>query len=222
MRSAPFLLVRRMARDNAEAVGTRPGGGPGSEASDHSLLRRFRGGNTHAATQLYLRYAHRLRALVKARCSAELARRIEPDDIVQSVFHRFFRGVRRGHYDVPPGDELWRLFLVIALNKIRAEENFHRAGKRDVRITVAEQSIDSRAESDRGAQAVLELTIKDFLEQLPQTHRTVVEQRVQGHDVATIASQTGRSKRTVERILQEIRRKLGSVLEAGEDHAQTS
>lgn len=211
-----------MAKDNAEVVEARAGGGPASEASDHSLLRRFRSGNTNAATQLYLRYARRLRALVKARCSAELARRLDPDDIVQSVFHRFFRGVRRGHYDVPPGDELWRLFLVIALNKIRAEENFHRAGKRDVRLTVAGGAIESRAESDRGAQAVLELTIKEFLEGLPATHRTVVEQRVQGHDVATIAEQTRRSKRTVERILQDIRRKLSSLLQAGEDHAQSS
>jgi RNA polymerase sigma factor (sigma-70 family) len=209
-----------MARDNAE-VEPRAGG-PGSEASDHSLLRRFRGGNTQAATQLYLRYAHRLRALVRARCSVELARRVDPDDIVQSVFHRFFRGVRRGNYDVPPGDELWRLFLVIALNKIRAEENFHRAGKRDVRLTVTDRAIESRAESDRGAQAVLELTIKEFLESLPPAHRAVVEQRVEGHDVADIAGQTGRSKRTVERILQDIRRKLSSLLQVGEENAESS
>src|SRR2546422_5964478 len=152
-----------MTRHN-DAVET-PGVGPGTEASDHSLLRRFRGGNTQAATELYLRYAHRLRALIKARCSAELARRLEPDDIVQSVFHRFFRGVRRGHYDVPPGDELWRLFLVIALNKVRAEENFHRAGKRDVRLTVADAAIATCADADDGAHVALELTLKEFFEQ---------------------------------------------------------
>src|SRR5207253_7571717 len=125
-----------MAHNIVEASDPRSSDLPSSQASDHSLLHRFRGGNNQAATQLYLRYVPRLRALVKTRCSAELARRIDPDDIVQSVFHRFFRGVRRGHYDVPPGDELWRLFLVIALNKIRAGENFHRAGKRDIRLTV--------------------------------------------------------------------------------------
>src|SRR5207302_10658754 len=95
-----------------------------SGPSDHSLLRRFRGGSQDAATELYVRYAHRLRALVKARCSSELARRLEPDDIVQSVFRRFFRRVSQGDYDVPAGEELWGLFLVIALNRIRAAEAF--------------------------------------------------------------------------------------------------
>ena len=41
----------------------------------------------------------------------------------------------QGDYDVPPGEELWGLLLVIALNKIRTEETFHRAAKRDVRLS---------------------------------------------------------------------------------------
>src|SRR5262249_542543 len=108
----------------------------GPTTSDRSLLRRFRSGSEDAATGLYVRYVHRLRALVRARCSSELARRLEPEDIVQSVFRRFFRRVRQGDYDVPAGEELWGLFLVIALNRIRAAESFHRADKRDVRLTV--------------------------------------------------------------------------------------
>jgi RNA polymerase sigma-70 factor (ECF subfamily) len=100
-------------------------------------LLRLRLGNQDAALQLYLRYAHRLRALAKAQCSAELARRIDTEDIVQSVFGSFFRRAGQGYYDVPAGDELWKLLLVIALNKIRAQSAFHRAAKRDVRRTAA-------------------------------------------------------------------------------------
>src|SRR5215475_4943858 len=54
--------------------------------SDHSLLARLRGGQQDAATELYLRYAQRLRALVRSRCSPQLSRQLEPDDIVRSVF----------------------------------------------------------------------------------------------------------------------------------------
>src|SRR5438552_13597295 len=92
----------------------------GRESSDQSLLRRLRGGNEDAATQLYLRYAQRLRSLIRARCSQQVQRRVEPDDLVQSVFRRFFRRVQQGDYDVPAGEELWGLFLVITLNRIRA------------------------------------------------------------------------------------------------------
>src|SRR5437588_8862412 len=104
-------------------------------ASDHSLLRRFRGGNQDAATQLYLRYAARLRALALAQCSPQLARRVDTEDIVQSVFCSFFDAAKRGAYDVPAGDEFWKILLVIALNKIRNQEAFHRAAKRNVRRT---------------------------------------------------------------------------------------
>ena len=85
-------------------------------ASDHSLIVRVRGGQQDAATQLYLRYAQRVRALVRSRCSPQVARRVEPEDLVQSIFRRFFRRVLHGDYDVPAGEELWGLFLVMALN----------------------------------------------------------------------------------------------------------
>src|SRR5436190_6538766 len=146
---------------------------PSSETSDHSLLRRFRGGSEDAATQLYVRYVHRLRALVKAHCSSELARRVEPEDIVQSVFRRFFRRVSQGDYDVPAGEELWGLFLVIALNRIRAAESFHRAGKRDVRMTITDAGNYSKAAygHDEVAYTVLQMTIAEALEQLPPQQR---------------------------------------------------
>ena len=44
--------------------------------SDRSLLARLRGGKQDAATELYLRYAQRLRALVRSRSSSQLARRV--------------------------------------------------------------------------------------------------------------------------------------------------
>jgi len=197
----------------------------GTNTSDRSLLRRFRGGSEDAATELYVRYAHRLRALIKKRCSAELARRLEPDDLVQSVFRRFFRRVRQGDYDVPAGEELWGLFLVIALNRIRAAETFHRADKRDVRLTVADGETETILEGARGgdevAYSVLQLTITEALDRLPPAQQQMLELRIQGHEVAEIAAITGRSKRTVERNLQEVRAWLRTVLDAENTDADT-
>ena len=42
---------------------------PPSDSSDHWLVRWARAGDQDAATQLYIRYARRLTALVKRRCS---------------------------------------------------------------------------------------------------------------------------------------------------------
>jgi len=189
---------------------------PPTPLSDRSLLRRLRGGCQDAATTLYLRYAHRLRALVKAQCSSALARRVEPDDIGQSVFHRFFKRVCQGHYDVPQGEELWGLFLVMALNKIRSEETFHRADKRNLQLTQAipDDLPDTSRRQDDASYALLQGTLTEVLDHLPAKQRHMVEMRIQGHPIDEIARATGRSKRTVERNLQEIRRQLRDALDA--------
>ncbi len=188
--------------------------------SDHSLLQRYRRGSQDAATQLYLRYVGRLRGLARAQISPDLARRIDLDDIVQSVFRSFFRRANSGYYDVPAGEELWRLFLVIALHKIRNQGTFHNAAKRDVRRTAGGEHLDHTLEARAGgegtAYAFLQLVIDEALGRLLPQHKQMVELRIEGYEVGEIARKTGRSKRTVERILQEARSALRNLLDEGD------
>jgi RNA polymerase sigma-70 factor (ECF subfamily) len=181
--------------------------------SDHSLLRRFRLGSEDAATALYFRYANRLRALAESKFPTKLARRVDAEDIVQSVFRSFFQHAKRGLYDVPAGEELWKILLVIALNKIRSQMIFHRAAKRDVRrVASSDESVESSLETpDDSAYSFLQIVVDEALEKLPAQHKRMVELRIQGYEVAQIAEETGRSKRTVEPILQESRNKLGEI-----------
>jgi RNA polymerase sigma-70 factor (ECF subfamily) len=184
--------------------------------SDGSLVRRLRGGSEDAATKLYTRYAQRLRALARANTSAQLARRVDAEDIVQSVFRIFFTGASRGLYDVPAGEDLWKLLLVIALNKIRGESVFHHAAKRDVRATAELDRLEPAAEPEDGEESAvifLRLVVKDTLERLPPAERQMLELRMEGFDVAEIADRVSRSKRTVERTLQQARTRLKQVLD---------
>jgi len=189
--------------------------GSGAEPSDHSLLHRVREGSQDAATQLYLRYAQRLRALTQAQCSAGLARQVDAEDIVQSIFGSFFRGASQGCYDVPAGEELWKLFLVIALNKIRAKGNYYRAAKRDVRLEVQSERIDEQAGTggkNEADLAFLQLAVAEALDRLPAQYKEMVTLRIEGYEIAEIAQRTGRSHRTVERILQQARQRLSELL----------
>jgi RNA polymerase sigma-70 factor (ECF subfamily) len=194
-----------------------PAPAPESGASDRSLLERCRSGSEDAAVQLYRRYAQRLRDLARAQCSPDLARRVEADDIVQSVFGSFFRGVRQGYYDLPQGEDLWKLFLVIALNKIRARGAYFRAAKRDIRRTVGggwyDHTLESVASGDESAQAALQLAVDDALDRVPPGHRDAVRLRIEGFEVAEIARRLGRSKRSTERLLQEARQRLTELLQ---------
>src|SRR5262245_5216743 len=64
------------------------------------LLARWRNGDQQAAAVLFHRYADRLVALAKSRLSARLASRVDPEDVVQSVYRSFFVDARVGRYDV--------------------------------------------------------------------------------------------------------------------------
>jgi RNA polymerase sigma-70 factor (ECF subfamily) len=184
--------------------------------SDGALLKQCRVGDEAAASELYAKYAHRLRALAELRCADSLARCLDADDIVQSVFRSFFRAVRQGYYDVPEGEDLWKLLLVIAVNKIRAQGAHHHAAKRDARLTSsldpADPASQRKLSRDEFSPVFLKLALEDALEQLDPRQRRMVELRMEGHEVAEIADKTGRSKRTVERNLQEVRNKLRDLL----------
>jgi RNA polymerase sigma-70 factor, ECF subfamily len=175
--------------------------------SDHSLLKHYRRGQSDAPTHLYRRYAERLRALVARKSSSGPAAIVDPEDVVQSVFRTFFRGAAEGQYDVPEGEELWKLLLVITLNKVRALGNFHRAARRDMRRTVRgeayDAAVDSESADDEVNLAVLRLVVEEVLNTLSPANRAIIELRIEGHEMAEIAMRTQRSKRTVERVVQE-------------------
>src|SRR6266849_1593659 len=131
--------------------------------SDTSLLRRFRLGSEDAAAELYRRYAPRLRRLARRQCSSVLARRVDADDIGQSVFCAFFQAARKGYYDVPDGEDLWKLLLVIALNKVRTKRMFHQAAKRDCRQTVLIRGARNQCRPDDVNRQLLRIAFEDAL-----------------------------------------------------------
>ncbi len=186
------------------------------DSTDSTLMRRFREGEDDAATELYKRYAQRLFQLASVKVSPDLKQRVDPEDIVQSVFRTFFRRASQGQYEAPDGEELWKLLLVIGLNKIREVANHHYAGKRDLRVTDGGDFVAEAADGQGDiALLALRLTIEELLAPLPPSYREIVRLRIERFEVAEIAERTGRSKRSVERILHEIQRKLhGSLNEA--------
>src|SRR5262249_7715335 len=153
--------------------------------SDGSLLRRLKQGSQDAASQLYLRYVQRLRALARAQASFELALRIDLEDLVESIFGSFLRGAGQGYYQVAPGEDLWKVLLVIALNKIRAKANYFHAAKRDERRTIhgeaAERILESASAPEASASILLELAVDEAMERLPAQHRLMVQLRIEGY-----------------------------------------
>ncbi len=188
-----------------------------ADMTDQSLVKRFRDGEDDAATALYVRYAERLLKLADRMVYSDVALQSDREGIVQSVFRTFFRRASSGQYDVLGGDDLWRLMLAIALNKIRSTGTKNRTAKRDVNRTRSLDEISTANEPGSNDHEIsllhLKLTINELLSQLPVEHHPIVLMRIDGFEVADIARKTGRAKRSVERILQNFRQQLERILD---------
>lgn len=88
-------------------------------------------GNPNPADELFARYAHRLTRFAEGQISPILAARLDPEDVVQSVFRTFFRRSDKGEFVIDTSGQIWQLLVTITLMKARAKGRYHTASKRD-------------------------------------------------------------------------------------------
>lgn len=196
-------------------------------AESLELIERFRRGDEEAARALFEQHGSRLVALVRGRMSARLGRRIDAEDVVQSAFRSFFGHVQQGQYTFEQRGDLWRLLVVIGLNKLRRNIEFHSAGKRGFQReahlgpqsdTMAEQFEPVAASPPPDAELAVLEEIEQLSEGLDEVQRRVLELRLQGYQLEEIAADVARSERTVRRVMDKIRLRLEQrLLESAED-----
>src|SRR6516165_4467626 len=104
-----------------------------SQRDHRSSLDRWRAGNEGAARELFDTYVERLVALARRRISQRLAGRVDPEDIVQSVFRTFFHRAKEGQFRFEEQDDLCKLLMRITVHKTLRKVAFHKAAKRDLR-----------------------------------------------------------------------------------------
>ena len=95
------------------------------------LMARLRSGEDAAAREVFERFAGRLLALTRSRFNRLLARKVDPEDVVQSAFKSFFVRHRAGKLDVGDRDGLWNLLTLITLRKCADRAEYFLAERRD-------------------------------------------------------------------------------------------
>src|SRR5262247_3045690 len=97
------------------------------------FVGRIRAGDEQAATDLVGRYEPAIRRAVRARLGDRRLRRVlDSMDLCQSVLASFFAGAAAGRYDLGRPDQLVRLLVAIARNKVAFQARRQRAGNRDL------------------------------------------------------------------------------------------
>ena len=178
------------------------------------LVARFQQGDDQAADKLFRRHVEQLVRLTQSRISARLVRRIDAEDVVQSVYGDFFEGARKGNYTLERSGDLWRLLVGITMNKLRKQFEFHGADKRDYQREQNFSADQSTGQADwqppspdashPDIVAIVD-QLEHFLQKLKPTLRSILELRLQGYSVQEIAAHVQLSDRHVRRELENVR-----------------
>jgi RNA polymerase sigma factor (sigma-70 family) len=181
------------------------------------LMARWRDGDQQAATELFRRYVDRLIALVRSRLAGKVAHRIDPEDVVQSVYRTFFADVRDGRYLVERGGDMWQLLVTITLHKVNDQIRRNKSEKRDFQKEQGFGSEDSLirmqahllAHEPSPLEAVaLAEEVEQIMRRLEPIERRMLELRLQGFTIDEIAADTHCGERTVRYALDEVKQQL--------------
>ena len=185
-----------------------------------ALMARLRAGEDAAAREVFEKFAARLIGLARGQFNQLLARKVDPEDVVQSAYKSFFVRHRAGKLEVGDWDGLWHMLTLITLRKCADRAQYFKARRRDVgREAGGDQPDAVLAALDREPKAeeavILAETVENLFRDVSAHERPVLELSLQGYTVPEICERLGRAERTVRRLRERVRKRLERLQESG-------
>jgi RNA polymerase sigma factor (sigma-70 family) len=189
------------------------------ELSFGELISRVRNRNEQAAAELVRRYEPLIEKAVRfPLMNSGLRRYVDSQDVCQSVLISFFNGVVAGQFHLDAPDQLEKLLVRMARNKVLDEARHHRASRRDLRLTndaADDDCLDLIKDDEPTPSKVAaghELMAQIYGRLRPE-ERELAEQRAQGLDWTTIAERQGATvgalRKKLNRAIDRVTRELG-------------
>ena len=185
--------------------------GPGSDLP--RFLARIQAGDESAAVELLRRYEAEVRLVVRRQLPRLLRSRFDSVDFLQSVWGSFFRRVRTGPSEFEDSRHLVAFLARAAKNKVIDEYRRAASQKQDMhreeglwseggRARDLPDTIDSPSEVAQAREAFGQLA-----DLLPEERREILVLKAEGLSSRDIGERLGISERTVQRVLEDLRRR---------------
>jgi RNA polymerase sigma factor (sigma-70 family) len=174
------------------------------------LMSRLRSGEDTAAQEVVERFGRRLVGLARQQFGDMLARKADPEDVVQSAYKSFFARHRDGRLEVDDWDALWRLLTLLTLRKVADRAEYFQAARRDAAREGSGDIVLSALDRDPRPEeaAALAETVEALFRETDEHERPVLELSLQGYSAPEISERLGRAERSVRRLRERIRKRL--------------
>src|SRR5262245_19932339 len=187
-----------------------------SEASDtqtdQHLVERCRAGSESAAAELFNRYVSRLLGVARRRIGERMNSRLDPEDVVQSVFRTFFTRLKNDQFEITDEDDLSKLLVRITLHKTLRQIAYHRAARRNPNHEQPQGELSQHDILQVMTKEPTPVTVVTFIDQLDHflarltpEEQQILTLRLQGHSTDEIAKQLNSYDRKVRRVLERVR-----------------
>ncbi|MCA9048808.1 MAG: hypothetical protein KDA89_08780 [Planctomycetaceae bacterium] len=188
------------------------------KAAINQLVTRLHAGDDAGLELLFQQFAARLITFARGHISTHYRNRVDPEDVVQSVFKSFLDRYRDRKLDIRSGDGLWGLLTVITLRKCADRIVQLRTQCRDVRREVSDAgladpegrlyfaAIDRQPTPEEAC--MLAESVTQLLCGFDPEDRPIVELHLQGYSAAETATLLNRAERSVRRIRERVRQQL--------------
>jgi RNA polymerase sigma-70 factor (ECF subfamily) len=177
-----------------------------------NLLDRIRNGDEGAARELLTRYEPKIRLVVRRQLPRLLRSRFDSLDFLQSVWGSFFHKIQTGPNDLTEEPNLIAFLAWAARNKVIDEYRRAATQKQDVhrerRLGAPDRVEPQVAAGDTPSQLAQARETYDRLRDLlPEDRRVILEMKAAGHSSQEIGDRLGLSERTVQRVLEDLKRR---------------
>lgn len=178
------------------------------------FLKRIQAGDEGAACELLQRFEAEVRLVVRRQLPKLLRSRFDSLDFLQSVWGSFFRRMRSSPTEFEDSRHLVAFLARAAKNKVIDEYRRAASRKHDIhreeslwsdgsRPKDVAASIDSPSEIAQAREVFGRLR-----ELVPEERRTILEMKAEGLSSKDIGARLGISERTVQRVLEDLRRRV--------------
>jgi RNA polymerase sigma-70 factor (ECF subfamily) len=178
------------------------------------VLKRIQGGDESAARELLQRFEPEVRLVVRRQLPRLLRSRFDSLDFLQSVWGSFFRRMRDAPTEFEDSRHLVAFLARAAKNKVIDEYRRAASRKNDMhreeplwgdghRPRDVPDPIDSPSEVAQAREVFGRLRAL-----MPDEKRAILEMKAEGLSSKDIGEQLGISERTVQRVLEDLRRRM--------------
>lgn len=188
------------------------------------LMAQLRAGDEDAAAAVWQRFVGRLVALAHNQLATWIQRKVDPEEVVQSVYKSFFVRYRdNGQFDFADWDSLWGLLAQSTIWKCHKRIQYFltdgRDAGREVPLEAGDNSLDSLTRAlapdpTPEEAAILTELVGQLLRGLDDDDRKIIEMILQGYTVVEIHDAVGLSERTVQRVHERVKKRLERMTKA--------